>query len=52
MKEPDEFEAKIKKTLELITETIECASSKLISDVNIEKWIGIKIKKIEVGNYW
>ena len=36
MKETDEFEAKIKKT-ELITETIECASSKLISDVNIEK---------------
>ena len=37
MKETDEFEAKIKKTLELITKAIECASSKLISDVNIEK---------------
>ena len=40
---------KNKKTLELRTETIEFASSKLICDLNIEKGLEMKIiKKIEI----
>ena len=46
--ETDEFETKIKKALELRIGAIECASSKLICDLNAEKGLEMKrIKKIE-----
>ena len=39
-----------KKTLELKKEIIECASSKLISDLNVEKGLEMKrTKNIEIG---
>ena len=40
-----EFKTKVKKTLQLRIDTIECASSKLISDLNIEK--GLEMKRHE-----
>ena len=46
-REIDELETEIKKT-DLKIETIECASSKLISDLNMGKWLGMKrIKKLK-----
>ena len=50
MKEINEFERKIKKALELRIDTIECTSSKLKSDLNLEAGLEMKkIKQIEIG---
>ena len=50
MKEINEFERKIKEALKLRIDTIECTSSKLKSDLNLEGGLELKkIKQIEIG---
>ena len=49
MKGTVEFETKTKKTLELRIDTIKCASSELIYDLNIKKGLEMKKKKVETG---